>query len=63
MIFQNKENRADQAANPATLPPTRTTPPTYPANPSKVIITEDELNAGEKTVRGRSNQPRATGKR
>ncbi|MBL0870896.1 MAG: flagellar basal body P-ring formation protein FlgA [Phycisphaerales bacterium] len=58
MVFQNKPNRADQAANPA-----RTAPPSNPGMTPKVIITEDELNAGEKTVRGRSNQPRATGKR
>lgn len=58
MIFQNKENRAQQATN-----PTRTAPPTSPGTTPKVIISEDELNAGEKTVRGRSNQPRAAGKR
>lgn len=58
MIFQNKENRADQAANPAL-----TSRPTSASGTNRTIITEEELNAGEKTVRGRSNQPRATGKR
>lgn len=58
MVFRNKPNRADQAADPA-----RVTPPTAAGNAPKTIITEDELNAGEKTVRGRANQPRATGKR
>jgi len=58
MVFQNKENRASQAAN-----PTRPAPTTAAASTPKTIITEEELNAGQNTVRGRASQPRATGKR
>lgn len=58
MVFQNKENRASQAAN-----PTRPAPTTAAASAPKTIITEEELNAGQNTVRGRASQPRATGKR